>query len=377
MITGSKLQLADRGGIVNAPGRQLPLITTSRARAFRRCARLHHLRYNLGYRLAVDDDGPRGFGSLFHRALEAWWTAPRAGALTASLELLSREADADPFDLAKARVLLEGYDARWRDELLDVERVEAQFEIDLVNPQTGASSRTWRLAGKIDVIVRRNGAPWIVEHKTSSEDISPGTPYWSKLRLDTQVSTYLRGARAIGCAVEGCIYDVIGKPGLRPSKATPEEERQYTKPKDKACPECKKKSSGPAPHVVDGLTCSGGRIVTDPGGRLYANQRDADETPDEYADRLRAHIAERPDRYYQRGDVVRLQDEATEAAWELWQVARSIRDAQLAERHPRNPDGCFFFGRPCDFFGVCTGAGDLNDTSRFVREDNPHVELAI
>lgn len=352
----------------------LPLLTTSRARAFQRCPRYHHIRYDLGYRTA-EDSGPLAFGSLFHRALEAWWTARRELALEAALEQLSLEVDADPFDRVRAEVLIEGYDARWRDEPIETVAVEAVFELELVNPETGAASRTWRLAGKVDAIARRSGALWLVEHKTSSEDISPGTPYWSKLRLDTQVSNYMRGAAALGYQVEGCIYDVVGKPGIRPGLATPVEERKYTQPKDKACPECKKKGARPAPHVVDGLECVDGRIVTDPGGRLYANMRDTDETPHEFRTRLREHLAERPERYYQRGDVLRLQDEVTEAQWELWQTARSIRDAQLADRHPRYPDACFRFNRACEFFDVCTGSASLDDVSRFVREDDPHTEL--
>lgn len=319
--------------------RSLPLLTTSRARAFQRCPRYHDIRYNRGYRSAVDS-GPLAFGSLFHRALEAWWKAPRAGALAAALEALSREVDADRFDLARAWTLIEGYDARWRDEPLVAERVEATFGLELVNPQTGAASRTWRLAGKVDAIVRREGQLWLLEHKTSSEDISPGTPYWSKLRLDTQVSIYLRGAVALGYDVEGCIYDVIGKPSLRPLLATPAEARKYTK-----------------------------------SGQLYANQREQDETPEEYRERLRAAVAEQPDRYFQRGDVVRLEDETAESQWELWQTARSIRDAQIAERHPRYPDACWRFNRACDYFDVCTGSASLDDVSRFVHETDPHTEL--
>ena len=325
---------------MQAEPRSLPLLTTSRARAYQRCPRFHHIRYDLGYRTAADS-GPLAFGSLFHRALEAWWKAPRPEALGAALGVLSREVDADRFDVARAQVLLEGYDARWRDEPLTAERVEAVFELELVNPQTGASSRTWRLAGKVDAIVRRpDGALWVLEHKTSSEDISPGSAYWPKLRLDTQVSIYLRGATALGYHVEGCIYDVIGKPALRPLTATPPEARKYTK-----------------------------------AGQLYANQRELDETPEEYRERLRAALTESPDRYFQRGDIVRLEDESTEAQWELWQTARSIRDAQLAERHPRYPDACFRWNRACDYFDVCTGSGRLDDTSRFVRETDPHTEL--
>jgi hypothetical protein len=38
----------------------------------------------------------------------------------------------------------------------------------------------------------------VVEHKTSSEDVTPGSFYWSRLRMDGQVSVYFDGARALG-----------------------------------------------------------------------------------------------------------------------------------------------------------------------------------
>jgi hypothetical protein len=67
--------------------------------------------------------------------------------------------------------------------------------------------------------------------------------------------------------------------------------------------------------------------VLDAGGRLYANQRETDETVDEYRDRVRAAIAEDPDRYYQRGLVVRLEAQLAEADAELWQLGQTLREA--------------------------------------------------
>lgn len=318
---------------------RLPILTVSRARSFRRCARHHLLSYEQGFR-PQETSNPLAFGSLFHRGLEAWWSGH---GLLGALAVMNGNAEGvDAFDLVKAEVLMQGYEARWADDALtmQVERVEAQFERELRNPATGAASRTWRLGGKIDAIVRRNGQLWIVEHKTTSDDISPGSAYWQKLRLDAQVSTYLEGARAIGFDVVGCLYDVIAKPALRPLKATPPESRKYTK-----------------------------------GGLLYANQRDSDETPEEYRARLQESIAENPDRYYGRGEVVRLADEEHEAAWDLWQTGRAIRDAELANRHPRNPEACFQWSKACEFFDVCTGVTQITDERRFRKLEYVNEEL--
>lgn len=319
---------------------RLPLLTNSRAKSFRRCARHHLHAYVEGYR-PIERAAPLTFGTWFHVMLEAWWrsTSDHLGSALATLEAPESYA-LDPFDRVRLQELLLGYDARWGDEPLLVERVEVQFAAELRNPQSGHSSRTWQLGGKIDAIATRDGLPWLVEHKTTSEDISPGSTYWRKLRLDTQVSTYFIGAASIGYDVEGCIYDVIRKPKLAPLEATPVERRKY-----KA------------------------------DGTLYAAQRDRAETPEEYRQRYREHVGQHLLELFVRGDVVRVERDLEDSAFDLWQTARLIREAELAGRHPRNPDSCFQWSRPCEFFDVCTGAARLDDATRFRKAETPNEEL--
>lgn len=204
----------------------------------------------------------------------------------------------------------------------------------------------------------------VVEHKTTNSDITPGSPYWRRLTLDTQVSTYLGATEG----VEGMLYDVIRKPGIKPFRATPPELRRYTVEKSKACPECKKRA--PAAHE-----CADGRIITDPGGKLYADQNDRDETPEEYAERLRADISEDPNKYYARGVVVRLPSERIEAARDTWLVAGSIRESMRLGAWPRNPGACDAYGRTCDYWDVCAGVATIDDDARFRTAETPHEEL--
>lgn len=212
----------------------------------------------------------------------------------------------------------------------------------------------------------------VVEHKTTSSDIGPGSSYWKRLTLDTQVSQYL-GAEE---RAEGMLYDVIRKPSIRPFKATPPEERKYTLPSSKACPECKRKNGMAPPHLIDGrVQCAEGRIVTDPGGKLYASQREADETPEEFAVRLRADISEDPNKYYQRGVIVRLPEERREAARDTWLVAGSIRESMRLDAWPRNPSSCDAYGRTCDYWAVCAGETTIDDAARFRTAETPHEEL--
>lgn len=331
---------------------KLPLLTASRAKAARSCLRLHKLRYLDGWTLVNPPETLR-FGTLVHAGLEAWWLAVQAGAanlLAPALAAMRALGDADPFELARAEVLLTGYDARWgaAADDYDVLGVEVEFECALVNPLTRAESKTWRLAGKLDVVVRERatGRVLVIEHKTSSEDIGQGGEYWRRLRMDGQVSVYFEGARAIGHDVAGCLYDVLGKPGIKPLKATPPEARKYTK-----------------------------ATKTEPS-RLYAGQREHDETVDEFRARLLEALAEQPDRYYQRGEVSRLETERESSMVDVWQLAQQLREAERLGRAPRNPDACVRYGRTCEFFGVCTGETSLDDTTRFVRSANVNPELA-
>ena len=318
--------------------RSLPIVSNSEMRTFRRCVREHHIAYRLKLRPLKRAEALK-FGSLIHTGLEVWWkTVDVHGAVAAM-----RAVESDPYELAKAEALLLGYHARWEGEPLSVVAVEVQFECDLVNPETGAASKTFRLGGKIDAIVQRaDGSVWIVEHKTSSEDIEQGSAYWKRLRLDSQIGTYYRGARALGHDVAGCIYDVIKKPTLRPYKVTPVEERKFTK-----------------------------------DGRLYANQRERDETPEEFRARLVADIAERPERYFVRGDVVRLEDEERDAAVDAWMTAQAMRDAARLERFPKNPEACVRYGRECDYFAACCKEAALDDPTRFRVAKTAHEELEV
>lgn len=186
----------------------------------------------------------------------------------------------------------------------------------------------------------------IVENKSTIEDIGLGSMYWKRLTIDPQASTYVEAALSLGLDVSGVLYNVLRKPQLQPFKATPVEQRKYTKP-----------------------------TKQEPIPRLYANQRDTDETPDEYFGRLIAAIGEKPAYYYQRGVVVRLEHERVEGALDNWQTAGNIRDARRLNVFPRNPDSCVQYGRVCDYFMVCTGTAEITDPFLFRKVDKKHEEL--
>jgi hypothetical protein len=181
----------------------------------------------------------------------------------------------------------------------------------------------------------------IITHNTSSEDIeNDASPYFLKLTLDGQISQYYLGGMALGYDVEFCIYDVLKKPTIKQLQATPADQRKYRKD----------------------------------NGALYANQRTADETPEEYGARLRELIAENPSRFFRRHLVMRTDVQMKEFLGEAWNQGRSIRDGQLAGRAPKNPDACFRYGM-CAFWSHCSSGVELQHSPDFYQIPDPHAEL--
>jgi hypothetical protein len=188
---------------------------------------------------------------------------------------------------------------------------------------------------------------YLWETKTSSEDISSGSSFWKRTILDPQLSLYIPALQSMGHDPHGCIYDALRKPALDPKKATPTEKREYTK-----------------------------------AGKLYKNQRETDETPAEFHQRCLDAIAEKPDRYYARGIVVRLEEEVLEAAADVWNTAAQMREARRQLLHgkrrlqvyPRNPDSCMSWSRECDYLNVCAKMAAIDDPLLFQHEPE-HVEL--
>ncbi len=325
------------------------LMTSSRYRAAHLCARYQHYRYDLGYRPRERTPRTLAFSLLVHASLEQWWLAWKAEAGLRDRVPLRQAIDVieanqfetlDDFDLAKAEALITGYHCRWLPEMRGVEvlAVEPEFRSPLSDPDTDEESAAWQLAGKIDVIIRKDGHIYLIEHKTTSVDLSPGLAYWSKLRMDPQISIRHDGARSLGYEVRGYIYDVITKPALRPLKATPVKNRKYTN-----------------------------------AGKLYASQRERDETPTEYCDRLISTINDALDKYFQRAIVVRRDRELDEARRDIWATVQSI--VARSTLAARNIDACFHYHRPCDYLDVCSGVDHITNEGRFIRLTNKHPEL--
>ena len=322
------------------------ILTNSRVACFRACPRKHHYAYTLGRR-PHQSTAALASGTALHAGCEVYWRArqdevpPEARATLAADAFEERIGELDQFAVARLGVLLQAYCAAWDTRAIRrVLEVEKSFRLDLWSPNGHTRHPLWSLGGKIDAIAELgDGRIAIVEHKSTSTDSSEGSSYRDRLAMDSQISTYISGASALGYEADVCLYDVLVKPSVRPFVATPTEKRRYTK-----------------------------------AGKLYADQREADETVDEYKSRVLGAVTAQPERYLQVFEVSRPDRELREAHRDLWQCAKEITALEQGEYPRRNPDACHRYGA-CEYLGVCRGEARIDDDSLF-RSTGPTPELS-
>lgn len=320
----------------------MQLITHSKIQCFKTCQRKCYFQYVRRIR-PLKQAKPLYIGSIVHEILDQY----KAGlSMDEAIDMVLTaypEEESNRFDLAMITALMKGYEWRWQSWPLTCVVSEAEFTLPLLNPITGRKSQTFMRAGKVDgITVLPNSRLALLEHKTSSEDISVSSLYWKRLRIDGQISNYWTGAQGLGYPIETILYDVIRKPDLKPLLATPLDKRKYKK-----------------------------------DGTLYANQREQDETPLDYANRIMTDIEQRPDYYYARRDIPRLPEDIEEYQYELWQTCQMLHDCTKHQRWPRNDRACVGFGT-CSYFDLCTaGFGPQSDylPEGFYIEENEHPEL--
>lgn len=397
--------------------------SASKLRTWHRCPRKFHNNYILG--LGEPSSSTQDFGTVGHHRLE--------GRLLALLPVPTPQrgfmALAGEYEQSRLDAVLAGYDVRWADdgEVYDVLGVEVPFEYELAGSI---------IQGKMDAIVQRrsDGRVFIVEHKFTGSDVSPGASYFERLALDVQVSVYVDAALAMGYGQVEVLYDVVTKPRHEPRLATPVEDRTMTQGKGcKACGgKAKEAGTGLRPKmptilwVPDGhgnwIASTPGALLTaaldEDGGewawtvqipdaasrsgrapsdeaartaaivelarcpacegsgwaeapRLHKGQRDTDETPAEFYNRIVEDIATRPDDYYARPVVAR---SATDMVRSRASILDTIRLAKVAETFgafPMNDQSCFAYNSRCAFFGACTGVEDIGDRNRFPLRTKP------
>jgi hypothetical protein len=255
---------------------------------------------------------------------------------------------------AKCRGLMRGYDKRWGVPDFKIVEVEQLITSDLYNPATQAKSRTFSVAGKIDLVGIRDGKRVLFDHKSSSENIEdPADPYWRQLIIESQPSHYALLKWLNGEKIDELVWDVIKKPAVRPRQVS-KQDRMFTA------------SSG---------VYFGSPISQDSLAELRATEKESLEM---FEHRLAHDCTElRPQAYFQRRTVPRLDSDLLEHAQDIWDYSQEIIAARRLNRHPRNSGACMVYNRPCTYLGLCSGFSDAEDPSQWRKVEQVHRELSL
>jgi hypothetical protein len=257
-----------------------------------------------------------------------------------------------------------GYAWRWRAQPIAIVASEQQFVLPLINPATGAASKIFRLAGKIDgIALLSDGRMAVREHKTTSEDVDASSDFWRRLQLDAQPSIYVYAARQLGYDVSAVIYDVVRKPTIRPTDVPVLDQDGLKVVVDQDGKQVFKKDNKPyqAPNKAKGWSLQTRSM-----------------TPTEWAEKLVNDIGQRPEWYFARREIARLDDEIEECQAGLWEIQQTLREAQRTDRWYRTVgrDTCPY----CPYWGPCSSKQSLDPDSppegfAYVSDVHPELEL--
>ncbi|MEM9066268.1 MAG: PD-(D/E)XK nuclease family protein [Planctomycetota bacterium] len=335
------------------------VLTHSRMQTKLTCDRKHYFAYELGWRPAGTSKAIQ-IGQWVHHALDWWCHGAKQEDIVADLP---GEIDGSEHDAQMVAALVRGYFDRYALDEHETIASELPFRFRLRNPR-GRASRTFDLAGKIDRIVRLpDDRLAVLETKTMSESVAPESDYWTRLELDNQISLYMIAARELGYDVETVIYDAIRKPSMKPTTIPDLDNAGQKVVVDKGLNRVFKKNGEPRLSARKDL------------GEFLLER---DESPEEYGVRLAQNIAERPEFYYARREIPRLEDDLDQFMAEVWQLSKRVMSDRRLGITIRNTGACDWKGR-CPYLGICRNAaipGQVPEGYRQLGNIHPELEEA-
>ncbi len=191
---------------------------------FRNCRKACEWRY-IQELVPLERDHNLAFGTVIHKCLEIWHGGRDLGAV---LDFIDRtypnraQEEDQKRDWHLAAAMMKGYAACYASEEFDVVALEKTFEGSIVNPATGASSRSFVLAGKVDGVVRIGEEHFLIEHKTASQ---VDADYLERLWTDFQIVLYSRYVeQTLGIRIAGVFYNILVKARLQQGRGETEAE---------------------------------------------------------------------------------------------------------------------------------------------------------
>ena len=363
-----------------APPSVLPgsdVLTNSSITTFAACRKLYYWQYEMGWRPAREAQ-PLRFGGGTHMGLDRLSIngdiEAACGAVEDAYQQRIMDFSASPafadityeleLEATTIQRLLAGYADAYKDSPLEIVASETTFDLPIINPETGRAAQIFRQAGRRDRLARLpDGDLVLLETKTAAEDIGPDSDFRKVLSLNQQLSMYTLAARAEGLDISRIVYDVIRKPTIKPTMVPVVDEH--------------------GKKVV--LDQYGKRVYTQTGtprqtsdeNRGYALQTKP-MTRKQWRMKLTADIEARPDYYFQRFEVPRLESDLDEFRHELWDIAQTIHTCRKTGRWFRNTGACRRYNRLCDYYQLCSGETDTTNgcPAGFRQAEQAHEELA-
>ncbi len=312
---------------------------------FRNCRKAFEWRY-LHELVPLERDRNLALGTVIHQCLEVWHSTGNLDAVLDAVDRAypNRAVDTDQKrDWHLATAMLTGYASRYTDEEFEVVALEKTFEGKIINPATGASSRSFTLAGKVDGVVRIGDEHYLLEHKTASQ-VNGG--YLERLWTDFQIVLYSRYIeQTLGSRLAGVLYNVLVKARLVQSLG--ETEAEY--------------ESRRAALVAKSKT-----------GKTTA-KRKLPESDDAFQKRLAAKYAEPAMFHRERLYVSR--DRFKELQAELWELTQAYLEARRRGVFYQNTAFCFHYRRPCAYLPLCQSGGSPVVAENLYQRVPPHEEL--
>jgi len=323
-----------------------PVVSTySMWSLFRNCRKAVEWRY-LRELVPLERDWNLYFGSLIHECLQVWH---RGRDLTEVLALIDRlcpnrlQDEGQRRDWHLATAMMKGYAGRYPVEEFEVNGLEKAFQGPIINPATGAASRSFVLAGKVDGVVSIGGDHFLLEHKTASQ---LDADYLERLWTDFQITLYAYYLeQALGIPITGVIYNILVKAKLQQGKGETEEEFQARRTE---------------------------LLAKSKTGKTTA-KRKLPETDEEFQQRLAEKYAE-PGMFH-RETLYLSRDRFDVLRSELWELTQAFLDARRRGVFYQNTSFCFNYHRPCAYFALCRSNGNPNVLENFYQRAAPNEEL--
>ncbi len=329
------------GRLMGAPA----ISTYSMWSLFRNCRKAFEWRY-LEELVPLERDRNLALGAVIHQCLEVWHSTRQLDAVLDTIDRAypNRDQEADEKrDWHLATAMMRGYATRYTDEEFEVVALEKTFEGKIVNPATGASSRSFTLAGKVDGVVRIGDEHYLLEHKTASQ---LGGDYLERLWTDFQIVLYSRYIeQTLGIRLAGVLYNVLVKARLVQSLGETEVEYEARR----------------AALVAKSKT-----------GKTTA-KRKLPESDEAFQERLAAKYSD--PQMFHRERLYLSRDRFEELQAQLWELTQAYLEARRRGVFYQNTAFCFHYRRPCAYLPLCQAGGSPVVAENLYQKVPPHEEL--